>query len=147
MEQSFPAPPAGGGDMGAAKVPAAPTMKDAATREMAAAAGFDTRGGESSELPVDMTKNLSYGKPAPDTMLSSGVSGEAWERDALTGKSEAQLEGRTLSTTPAASAMPSGHEGSEADHVVYPDVQAEKATAHPHSKPLRYVAGALARSE
>ena len=48
--------------------------------------GYDTHGGASTALPLDMRDHLGARGAARDTLTSGSVGGEAWEcRDAVTG--------------------------------------------------------------
>jgi hypothetical protein len=69
----------------------APSMEDAYTREKAAEVGYDSHGGASTALPVGMTEHLGAA-PTRNTASSGSVSGDAWDRDAVTGATEREVE-------------------------------------------------------
>lgn len=88
------APPpadAAGADADSAPRARAPTMDEAYTREKAAEAGYDSHGGPSTALPVGMGDHLGAA-PARNTASSGTVSGDAWDRDVITGASERETE-------------------------------------------------------
>jgi hypothetical protein len=73
----------------------APAAGDAMSREMRELSGYDSASKPSTTVPM-MADTAVTGatERAPDTMTSGTVSGEAWERDRLTGASEGDLEAR-----------------------------------------------------
>ena len=67
-------------DSAAAHEHDAPSWAEPATREKAAMAGYDHRGGTSTLLPTRLSDHLGA-RPSPNTETSGTVSGEAWSRD------------------------------------------------------------------
>jgi hypothetical protein len=119
-----------------------------------------------NDVIVGGTFHQSHGLPphlgvahaAPDTLTSGIVSGEAWERDSLTGKTEQQLEAQLLQShggrstafaqAKGSNMVTSPASGDAAGHTITTeDNGAAHANLSHQQKPLRYVAGALAKTE
>lgn len=81
--------PLGAGPTSAAR---APSPSDPLTAERAATAGYDTRGGASSELALDLSRDRLGVVPTPNTLTSGSVGGEAWQVDPLTREGERALQ-------------------------------------------------------